>query len=82
MPFNLGWWGFTFPLGVYSLSTLALARMTQLTFFWVTGDILIACLAAFWAIVAARTAHGAWRGTLFACPCLPAQGLLPETPIR
>ena len=20
MPFNLGWWGFTFPLGVYSLS--------------------------------------------------------------
>src|SRR3546814_17645767 len=22
IPFNLGWWGFTFPLGVYALATL------------------------------------------------------------
>jgi hypothetical protein len=27
IPFNLGWWGFIFPLGVYSLATLALARV-------------------------------------------------------
>jgi tellurite resistance protein TehA-like permease len=29
MPFNLGCWGVTFPLGVYSLATLALARATD-----------------------------------------------------
>jgi tellurite resistance protein TehA-like permease len=32
MQFNLGWWGFIFPLGIYSLATLALARATHLTF--------------------------------------------------
>ncbi|KAJ9493224.1 Plasma membrane sulfite pump involved in sulfite metabolism, partial [Exophiala xenobiotica] len=25
-PFNMGWWGFTFPLGVYSVSTTTLAK--------------------------------------------------------
>ena len=70
MPFNLGWWGFTFPLGVYSLATLALARVTHLTFFTVAGGALVLCLAAFWAIVATRTLQGAWRGDLFFSPCI------------
>jgi len=70
MPFNLGWWGFTFPLGVYSLATLALARMTHLTFFTVAGGVLVLCLAGFWAVVATRTALGAWSGDLFVSPCL------------
>lgn len=70
MPFNLGWWGFTFPLGVYSLSTLALARATHLTFFSVAGIVLVLCLAGFWAMVASRTARGAWTGDLFVSPCI------------
>ena len=70
MPFNLGWWGFTFPLGVYSLATLALAHTTHLVFFAVAGGLLIVCLAAFWVIVATRTVHGAWHGYLFVAPCL------------
>jgi C4-dicarboxylate transporter/malic acid transport protein len=70
LPFNLGWWGFTFPLGVFALSTLALARATHLAFFAIAGGILVVCLAAFWTIVALRTAHGAWRGDLFVAPCL------------
>jgi C4-dicarboxylate transporter/malic acid transport protein len=70
MPFNLGWWGFTFPLGVYSLATLALAHATHLVFFAVAGGLLIVCLAAFWVIVATRTVHGAWHGYLFVAPCL------------
>ncbi len=70
MPFNLGWWGFTFPLGVYSLSTLALARVTHLSFFSVTGGALVFCLAAFWVIVATRTLRGAWKGDLFFSPCM------------
>src|SRR3977135_791684 len=70
MPFNLGWWGFTFPLGVYSLATLTLAHTTHIAFFSVVGAALVMCLAAFWVIVAARTAHGAWHGYLFVAPCL------------
>ena len=70
LPFNLGWWGFTFPLGVYSLATLALARATGLELFACAGAAMVACLAAFWIVVAGRTAHGAWHGHLFAAPCL------------
>ncbi len=69
-PFNLGWWAFTFPLGVYTLATLALARVTHLDFFSYAGSALAVCLAGFWAVVAARTLHGAWSGHLFNAPCL------------
>lgn len=70
MPFNLGWWGFTFPLGVYSLATLALAHATHLAFFLAAGEVLVIALAAFWILVATRTLHGAWHGHLFVAPCL------------
>jgi len=76
MPFNLGWWGFTFPLGVYAVGTLALARATHLDFLFAVGGVLIVCLVGFWLVVAARTLHGAWHGYLFVSPCL-ATGAIP-----
>jgi C4-dicarboxylate transporter/malic acid transport protein len=77
MPFNLGWWGFTFPLGVYAVATLALARQTHLEFLAGIGGALTICLALFWIIVAARTLHGAWLGHLFVSPCL-MRGAIPS----
>lgn len=79
MPFNIGWWAFTFPLGVYSLATLALARATHLGFFFAAGGVLIVCLAGFWLLVMSRTLHGAWRGYLFFSPCL-VSGVAPIEP--
>ena len=70
IPFNLGWWGFTFPLGVYSLATLKLASILDLTFFSVFGTALVILLAAMWLIVGKRTVQGAWRGELFVAPCI------------
>lgn len=70
IPFNLGWWGFTFPLGVYSLATLKLASTLSLTFFSVFGCVLVALLAVMWLIVGKRTVLGAWRGELFVSPCI------------
>ncbi|MGF6090774.1 TDT family transporter [Pseudomonas sp. 18173] len=70
IPFNLGWWGFTFPLGVYSLATLKLATTLSLTFFSVSGCVLVALLAVMWLIVGKRTVLGAWRGELFVSPCI------------
>ena len=70
IPFNLGWWGFIFPLGVYALATLKLADTLKLTFFTVFGCVLVAVLTVMWLIVARRTVQGAWRGELFVSPCL------------
>lgn len=70
LPFNLGWWGFTFPLAVYALATLALARATGFALFTALGGVLIVCLGALWSMVAVRTASGAWQGYLFVAPCL------------
>ena len=70
IPFNLGWWGFTFPLGVYSLATLRLGHVLQLSFFDVVGCVLVAMLVMMWFIVGSRTLKGAWRGELFVSPCI------------
>jgi tellurite resistance protein TehA-like permease len=64
-PFNVGCWGMIFPLGVYSLATLTLARTTHLAFFTVVGCILVTCLAGLWFAVAMLTIDGLWRGYFF-----------------
>ncbi|AZD17290.1 TDT family transporter [Pseudomonas chlororaphis] len=70
IPFNLGWWGFTFPLGVYALTTLKLAATLNLTFFAVFGSLLVLALALMWLLVGKRTLQGAYRGELFVSPCI------------
>jgi tellurite resistance protein TehA-like permease len=71
MPFNLGCWGLTFPLGVYSLATLALANASRLAFFSVVGSILVMCLAVVWLIVAVLTIVRGWEDSFFVTrhPC-------------
>lgn len=70
IPFNLGWWGFTFPLGVYAVTTLKLGAMLHLTFFSFFGVTLVLMLTVMWMIVAAKTLAGAYRGNLFVSPCI------------
>ena len=55
LPYGLGWWGFTFPIGAYTVATLSIARAWQSG--WLEGFavVLFVALAAFWAVVAART---------------------------
>ncbi|MBV6752216.1 TDT family transporter [Pseudomonas chlororaphis] len=70
IPFNLGWWGYTFPLGVYSLATLKLGSTLHLSFFSGFGLVLVALLAVLWLIVGSKTLRGAYKGELFVSPCL------------
>lgn len=70
IPFNLGWWGFTFPLGVYTVATLKLSTLVDLAFFKGFGALLVVMLAAMWLLVAVKTVRGAWSGKLFVSPCL------------
>ena len=70
LPFNMGWWAFTFPLGVYTAATFALGHELYAPVFGTLAAVFVVLLAAFWLIVFARTVHGAWRGYLFRAPCL------------
>jgi C4-dicarboxylate transporter/malic acid transport protein len=70
VPFNLGWWGYTFPLGVYTVVTLKLGTMFGLSLFSVFGTVEVVALATAWLLVMARTVHGGWKGHLFISPCI------------
>ncbi|MDH4871023.1 TDT family transporter [Pseudomonas sp. BN515] len=72
MRFNLGWWGFTFPLAVFTLATFELQRRTGIAFFGPVGGALALGLALIWLQVMARTLAGLWHGELFQAPCLAA----------
>lgn len=78
LPFNLGWWGFTFPLGVYTAATFGLAALTHMAFFTDLGHVLVVALVALWLLVTSRTAHGAWHGHLFQTPALSKETGLPR----
>ncbi|WP_428425550.1 TDT family transporter [Pararhizobium sp.] len=70
LPFNIGWWGYTFPLGVYAVATLRLATLVPLPAIGTFGTALVAALAILWLIIGARTVKGGWSGALFHAPCL------------
>lgn len=70
LPFNLGWWGYTFPIGVYAVTTLRLGGILPIPAIHAFGVALVLLLVAVWTIVAVRTVLGAWRGDLFVAPCL------------
>ncbi len=66
IPFGLGWWAFTFPLGAYTASTLVIARAWHAGVLEMLASILFVGLVMFWALVAARTlaavrSGDAWR---------------------
>ncbi len=66
LPFGIGWWALTFPLGAYTVSTLTLARALKVDALEIFGLLLFVLLAAFWIVVTGRTLIGvrtgeAWR---------------------
>ena len=70
LPFNLGWWAYVFPLGVYTLATLELATLLPIPALHAFAILLVALLAVIWLIVSVKTVRGAWCGELFHAPCL------------
>jgi len=64
MPFNLTWWGFTFPVGTCVTGTSILFVHTGAYLFAAAAVGLYALLLTAWAVVACRTVAGIVRGTL------------------
>jgi tellurite resistance protein TehA-like permease len=68
-PFNMGWWGFTFPLGVFTVSTTAMAKELPSAFFNVLGSIFSVVVILLWLVVSAGTIKGAFTREIFFAPC-------------
>jgi len=66
LPYGVGWWAFTFPLGAYTVATLALASAWNVATLGVLGAVLFVGLVGFWLVVTANTLRhirtgGVWR---------------------
>lgn len=69
-PFNLGWKGFTFPLGVFTVSTVTIAKESPSLFFNVLGTIFSLSVILLWIVVSVGTVRGALvTGNLLFAPC-------------
>ena len=70
LSFNMGFWGFVFPLGVFASATVALGRALPSAFFGYLAMVLIVMVVVLWLLVAYGTLHGALTGSALSAPCL------------
>jgi len=66
LPYSVGWWAFTFPLGAYAAATLALARAWQSGVMEDLAVVLFVLLVIFWIAVSAGTLRAIRSGTAWA----------------
>lgn len=85
-PFNMGWWGFTFPIGVFAMATITLGQELPSSFFRILGTVRLpsdhsmsransiqvfgSCVMLLWFVVAAGTVKEMARGRMIEAPCL------------
>lgn len=69
-PFNLGWWGFTFPLGVYAVATSTLAEELPSLFFKVLSTILSVIVVLLWIVVSLGTMRYTLMKKVPQAPCI------------
>ncbi|KAL4975947.1 voltage-dependent anion channel [Aspergillus desertorum] len=69
-PFNIGWWGFTFPIGAYAMCTYQIGIELPSAFFRILGTIIALCVVALWVVVSVGTLKGVVSGQMFQAPCL------------
>ena len=66
----MGWWGFTFPLGVYTVSTVTLGEELPSAFFRILGTVFSVAITLLWMVVSIETIRGVWSGRVLVAPCL------------
>ncbi|WP_406001858.1 TDT family transporter [Streptomyces sp. NBC_00829] len=71
MPFTMGWWAFTFPVGTCVTAAESLARHTGLVALeWLATGLYVLLVAA-WAVTGFRTLRGLYAGSLLVAPAPP-----------
>lgn len=72
LPFNLGWWGLTFPFAVFILAFFNLAHQTNFAALNYVAFGFASLLIMLWLVVMSKTIQGFYQGHLFFSPCLKA----------
>ena len=67
---NMGFWGFIFPLGVYTSATIALGTAIPSEFFNYLSIVFLVALILLYLFVALGSIHGVVTGKLLVSPCL------------
>jgi len=78
-PFNMGWWGFVFPVGVFTLLTISIGEEFDFRFFKILSCVLTVACVIMWIPLAARTIKRAASGKMFFAPCLGTDLFLKRT---
>ncbi len=65
IPFAMSWWAFTFPLGLFIVSTGIIHKAIGGDFFLWVGMIALAAFAFIWSAVSVRTMRGVISGEIF-----------------
>jgi len=78
--FNMGFWGFIFPLGVFATATISLGNAIPSAFFKILATVFIICLMLLWFWIAGKTLYKTITRTIFYAPCLAE--MQPKVPPR
>lgn len=60
----MGWWGFTFPIGVFAVCTTQFGDELDSKAFRVVGTGLSVTVVALWSFVSVMTCIKAWSGVM------------------
>jgi tellurite resistance protein TehA-like permease len=74
LQFNMGFWGFIFPLGVFIAGTISLGETLSSAFFSYLSIAFLVLLVLLYGAVAIYTAMGAYNHTLIVAPCMSDLG--------
>ena len=66
----MGFWGFIFPLGIFTTATIALHNAIPSQFFGYLAEVFMVCLVILYAWVAVGTVFGTFNRSLLVAPCL------------
>jgi len=72
LPYGIGWWAFTFPLGAFTVSTLTIGRAWQVSALEDAGGVLFVLLVCFWLMVVAGTARALHTDAIVSRPTMPS----------